>query len=363
MRRYAPLMQDTVRGAFTIFDEMDRRDLSFNSYTYMVKLASQVFGKFMMDLDLGHFSHLDAPFHPIVNGIIDLLALNKKVTARGNWYQYVPFGDPKRLKDAQRETYTVVQEAMNAANEDGGQDIPLSEAALRATSVLDCLLRGTDDQGEKLPGSLVLSNVMIVFSAGFTTTSSLLSWLLFSLVTYPGMQARLLQELVDHGISNAAVWSQNLANSMPFLNNFVKETQRLHNPAFQPGRTSKQEVILPGGYRLEPGSVVIPAIYSIHTHPDLWQDPLKFNPDRWDTDDVKNRRRCAYVPFAHGPRGCIGFNFALQEVKIVLSELVFRYEFEREGLDAIQYDPDFQLIRPMNLYVRARRRTTWPEKS
>jgi hypothetical protein len=47
----------------------------------------------------------------------------------------------------------------------------------------------------------------------------------------------------------------------------------------------------------------------------------------------------------------------LLEVKILLSELVSRYEFTREGLEAIEYDPEFQLIRPLNFYVRAKKRT------
>ena len=61
------------------------------------------------------------------------------------------------------------------------------------------------------------------------------------------------------------------------------------------------------------------------------------------------------------PRSCIGFNFALQEVKTVFPTLLYRYEFVRAGDDPIEYDPNFQLIRPMNLYVRAKRRNQWPE--
>src|SRR5690606_24026534 len=95
----------------------------------------------------------------------------------------------------------------------------------------------------------------------------------------------------------------------------------------------------------------------------IWRDPFRFNTDRWDTDEVKNRHKCVYVPFATGPRSCIGFNFALLEVKILLSELIYRYEFVREGLEAIEYDPEFQLIRPLNFYVTGKRRTKWPAES
>ena len=137
----------------------------------------------------------------------------------------------------------------------------------------------------------------------------------------------------------------------------------MHNASFQPGRTTKTDVVLPGGYRLPANAVIVPALYAIHTNSEVWNDPFRFDPDRWLTEDVtKDRHRAAYIPFATGSRGCIGFNFALLEVKILLSELVYRYQFVREGVEATEYDPEFQLIRPLNLYVVARKRTEWPAK-
>jgi hypothetical protein len=60
---------------------------------------------------------------------------------------------------------------------------------------------------------------------------------------------------------------------------------------------------------------------------------------------------------------CIGFNFALQEVKVFLPKLVWRYQWMKEGETAVEYDPFFQLIRPVNLYVKTQRRTDYPSKS
>jgi hypothetical protein len=60
---------------------------------------------------------------------------------------------------------------------------------------------------------------------------------------------------------------------------------------------------------------------------------------------------------------CIGFNFALQEVKVFLPKMVWRYQWMKEGETAVEYDPFFQLIRPVNLYVKTQRRTDYPSKS
>lgn len=143
-------------------------------------------------------------------------------------------------------------------------------------------------------------------------------------------------------------------DSPSYFDCLVKETQRPHNASFQPGCTTKTDVVLPGGYRLPADSVIVPD--AIHTSPEVWRDPFRFDPDRWTSDAVKNKHRCTYIPFVTGPRGCIGFDLALLEVKILLSELVTPYKLSREGLDTVKYDPEFQLIRPLHFYVRAKKR-------
>ncbi|KAK6068754.1 cytochrome p450 [Seiridium cupressi] len=364
VRHYTPLMQSCVRSSFKIIDEMDEKGEAWNVYQYMVKLASQTIGKFALGKDFGHMDSVDAPTHPLVSNIVNLLSLNKKVTTRGDWYRSLPFGDAAKLKEVQRITYGMLEEAIEKAPSAGNMEgLSLNDAALRAACVADYLNHAVDETGQHFPKGLVLSNMLVVTAAGYTTTSSMLSWMVYVLVTYPQIQDKLLQELVDYDISIDTAWTPDLAHSLPYLDKVIKEAQRLHNASFQPGRTTKTEVVLPGGYRLPKDSTVIPALYAIHTNPEVWKDPMRFDPDRWDTEEVKQRHRAAYIPFATGPRGCIGFNFALLEIKILLSELLYRYDFSREGFEAVEYDPEFQLIRPLNLYVTAQRRTSWPKKS
>lgn len=363
VRHYTPLMQSCARKSFPVFDELDSRGEAWNVYQFMVKLASQTIGHFSLGMDFGHFDSVDAKLHSMVTNVVTVLGLNKKVTSRGEWYRHLPIGDAARLKKVQKETYHQLQEAVDKAADSGIKNLPMNEAAIKAGCVADYLKNAVDENGEHFPEGLLLSNMLVVTGAGYTTTSTLMSWLIYCIVTYPGIQDKLLQELVDYGIGPDTEWIPDLAHGLPYLDKMVKETQRLHNASFQPGRTTKTEVIVPGGYRLPADSVMIPALYAIHTNPELWRDPFRFDPERWDTEEVKNRHRCTYLPFATGPRGCIGFNFALLEVKILLSELIYRYEFSREGIEAVEYDPEFQLIRPLNFYATAKRRTAWPSKT
>ncbi|KAJ4185291.1 hypothetical protein NW767_012937 [Fusarium falciforme] len=363
VRHYAPTMQKTVEKAYEVFDLLDEREEAWNVYQYMLKLGAQAVAKLTLGLDLEHFSSVDAPVHEIVHLIADMLSLNKKVTSRGNWYASLPFGDPKALRDKKAALEHMVEERIQQAKAGGIEDLPLQDAALRATDMIDYALRATDNKGERLPKSSLTWALVVATGAGFTTTSSLLSWLIYGLVTYPDVQDKLLQELIDHGFSDDMEVTSDFTDGLVYLDYYIKETQRRHNPSFQPGRTSKVDLILPGGYKLPKDSVMIPALHHIHNNPEFWDNPAKFNPDRWGTDEVKNRHKAAYLPFGTGSRMCIGFNFALQEIKIFLPKLIYRYRFRKDGSDVTEYDPMFQLIRPNNLYVRAEKRTKLPPKS
>ncbi|KJZ78522.1 hypothetical protein HIM_01913 [Hirsutella minnesotensis 3608] len=361
VRHYAPQMQNTVEQAFPVFDELDKNGEAWNVYQYMLKLGSQAVGKLVLGMNFQHFESVDSPLHEMVLNIAQYLQLNKKIASMGSWYGALPFGDPKKLRTTRARGRELITESIARASK-GKEDLELQDAALKAENVVDYCLRATDSKGNKLPPSQFTESLLVATAAGFTTTSSLLSWLIYSMIQYPGMQDRLLQELIDNGWDETTQATAESTAKLTFLDKFIKETQRRHNPSFQPGRTAKVDMILPGGYKLPKDSVVIPALHHIHNS-NLWDNPKKFDPDRWDTEAVKNRPMGMYMPFAIGPRSCIGFNFALQEVKIFLTKLVYRYKFSLAQDGAIDYDPYFQLIRPNNLYVRAERRAKWPPKT
>ncbi|KAJ6148001.1 hypothetical protein N7497_009983 [Penicillium chrysogenum] len=357
VRHYAPTMQKAVEDSFKVFDDFDKQGEAWNVYQYMLKLGSQAVGKLTLGLDFQHFSTRDAQLHEMVHLIAGVLSLNKKISSKGDWYGKLPFGDPKRLKDMKVRVEEIVGETIKQAERGGIEDLPLQDAALKASNMVDYAIRATDNKGEKLPQGSLIWALVVATGAGFTTTSSLLSWLIYGLVTYPGMQEKLLQELIDNDIDENTTITADVTDRLVFLDN--ADIIQVFNRGELPRLTS----CFRGRYKIPKDSVILPALHHIHNNPDLWDNPNQFDPDRWDTDEVKGRHKAAYIPFAMGPRMCIGFNFALQEIKVFLPKLIFRYKFTREGNEPIEYDPMFQLIRPNNLYVRAEKRVKWPAKS
>lgn len=161
---------------------------------------------------------------------------------------------------------------------------------------VDYLARAVDNNGERLPAENMIPGTLVATAAGFTTTSSLLSWLIYSLTTYPGIQARLLQELIDHNIDSETSITADQIAEMTELDKFVKETQRRHNPSYQPGRTAQRDCVLPKGYRVPKGTVIIAAIHHIHNNPKVWNNPDLYDVDRWTPDTLKEKPKASYIP-------------------------------------------------------------------
>ncbi|KAF4218840.1 hypothetical protein CNMCM6805_004623 [Aspergillus fumigatiaffinis] len=331
VRHYAPLLQRSVEKAFMVLDTFDENGEALNVYHLAAKLASQVICQLVLCVDLHHFDAVDSPMHRIIVLLQRYLTLNRRVQTKGAWRLLA-------LKNTRKELYGLIEQAVLACrNHDGTTDnLPIQTAALHASYLVDYLARATEERGCKLSDEYILSNTLALVGAGFVTSSAFISWLIYSLVTYPGQQDRLLQELVNHGATHHKKWSYDEIQAMPFLDAFVKETQRMHSPSFQPARNVKKDVVLSGGSALPQESILIPSIPHLHRHVAYW-------------DNVDDRGSQKSAPE--------------REVKVALAESVYRYEFVNATDEAIEYDPDFIVIRPLNFYIRAIRRSIWPARS
>jgi len=359
---FMPLIQDATQSIFPAFDQLAEENLAINVYQYMFKLAAQIIWRVVLNQDLKHFESPKTPPSLPIRLFGQYLSLMKKASLQPQWVKYLPFGGPAKLKSVRQQVLQVTEQAMDASVKKDGPSLSLSdpEAMKSAICVADFLYRAADKTGTRLSQDLVLANVVVTCGAGFTTSSSLLSWALYALVRYPGNQERLFDEVSRQRCNSDSgkSWTYDEIHGMKFLDCFVKEVLRLHSPSFQTARNAKQDAVLPGGYFIPKGSIVIACFPSIQKNPAHWDNPLRFDPDRWMEKGfaTQQARQGSYTPFAAGGRGCMGFTLALTQVKIVLAELVYRYEFQDESLEPIIYDPEFLVVRPLNFYAGITRR-------
>ena len=104
------------------------------------------------------------------------------------------------------------------------------------------------------------------------------------------------------------------------------EAMRLYPPVWLTQRRSLQEDVL-CGYRIPAGITIAITQFVTHRHPEFWDNPESFDPERFSAERAKGRHDYAYFPFSGGGRQCLGKNLALLESQIILAMLLQRYRF------------------------------------
>jgi len=188
--------------------------------------------------------------------------------------------------------------------------------------MLSMLIEARDEAGGKLSEDELIGHAGVIFAAGHETSSNALSWTLFLLTEHPRILAELCDELRAQ-LHGDAPTPGDLAQ-LPLLDRVVKESLRLFPPAPLNHRITARAAEL-GDYRIPAGTEILSSIYHTHRMPELYPQPLCFNPDRWLNFEPGPY---AYNPFSAGPRMCIGAAFALFEIKVVLAILLQRFRLE-----------------------------------
>ncbi|KAF8133597.1 cytochrome P450 monooxygenase [Mycena galopus ATCC 62051] len=333
MHNYVRTMDHTASRLIKCFDELLGRGKSFEAFPWGLRAAAQTIGEVGVAIDFNLLDSADSSVADVFVMLGENFRLAQTLFRRGSIYRALPNPERKAQKANERK---LVRQVLR---EGSSKDMPYQEAAVSTNSLLDYMLHATDEEGQKMDVSLVHSNVLTFLAAGQVTTSSALSWLWFCLATFPAQARKLYASLIVAGLrADKEITAEELAK-LEYLDWFIKETQRLYNPAFQPTRQAQKDVIMPGGILVPKGAQVTVALHPLMVNPEHWKDPLTFDPDRWGTEEVRKRHKHVYIPFAAGGRGCIGFNFALQEIKIILSRVVLNFQIENTTEGAVIYDP------------------------
>ncbi|KAJ3259717.1 Cytochrome P450 4d2 [Boothiomyces macroporosus] len=141
-------------------------------------------------------------------------------------------------------------------------------------------------------------------------------------------------------------------NNLKYLDNTLKEAQRLHPVVSQVFRAAKEDTQVLG-YNIKKGTRCGIFIRGLHLDGKLFKNPLEFNPDRWNGPIVPG----SFMPFSDGPHNCIGQKMAIIEAKIIMIGLIQKFEFlldpefEYEGMQSITYS----LNKPMIISVKERK--------
>ncbi|MCB9737333.1 MAG: cytochrome P450 [Deltaproteobacteria bacterium] len=175
-----------------------------------------------------------------------------------------------------------------------------------------------EDDGRAMSDEDVRDEVMTLFVAGHETTANALSWSLYLLARHPDVAERLAAE-ARAALDGRAPTLADLP-ALPYALQVFKEAMRLYPPAYMVGREATADVTV-AGHAIPKGATILLSIWGLHHREDFFPVPERFDPDRFAPDREAQIPKGAYLPFADGPRVCVGNHFALIEGQVVLAHL------------------------------------------
>lgn len=189
----------------------------------------------------------------------------------------------------------------------------------------------------------LVNQLMTFLAAGHETTASAMAWAVYLLCKHPNVQKRLREEVraeLPALTDRTRQITSTEIDRLPYLNAVLNETMRVFPPVPLTLREAATDTTIMGHFIPAHTTVVI-CPWAVNTSADLWgDDARKFNPERWmgpgRTNNGGAESNYAITTFLHGPRSCIGKDFAKAEFACLVAGLVGRFEIELE-------DPNWEL--------------------
>ncbi|CAH2093559.1 unnamed protein product [Euphydryas editha] len=189
--------------------------------------------------------------------------------------------------------------------------------------------------------NLLIAQCIMFFGAGFETTSTTLTFLLYELSKNQKAQRRVIEEVDDYYKRHDGKIEYDCLKELPFSQACVNETLRLYPVLGVVTREVSEEYTLPTGLQLEKGTRVHVPVFYMHRNPKHFPEPDEFRPERFYGDEEKNIIPYTFMPFGEGSRICIGLRFAKMPLGAAILTIFKNYRVElAEGMPLkLDFDP------------------------
>ncbi len=268
------------------------------------RLAMRSLGRSILGLDVNEFGNEIAQNMHVASAYATDRALRPMRAPR-----WLPTPPRRRARAAVATMRRATRDILRACRADPTRDAPLVHALIAATD---------PDTGRPLSDEAIANELLIFMLSGHDTTATMLTYALWQLGHHPDMQDRVAAEVAE--IGDRELTPEDVPR-LGYTAQVLNESLRLCPPAAGVGRLALGDIAV-DGYRVEAGSIVAVAITALHRDPALWERPLLFDPDRFSPENSANRDRWQFIPFAAGPRSCIGEHFAMLVTTLALATVV-----------------------------------------
>ncbi|HEY1291804.1 MAG TPA: cytochrome P450 [Chloroflexota bacterium] len=334
MAGYLPLMQRVIADRTTEWIKQDTIDLMVEAreITFDVAAAALVGLRSGPEVDW-----LRERFYVLLRGGDTRMNPDEDLDLNAHWERMIQRQIEAR-DDLQKKLLELIETRRSATS-------------VEQEDVLGMLVRAHDDAGHRLSDEQLLAHVNILLVAGHETTTTLGAWVLYVLAGQPEYAARIEAELTSV-LGDAPITSGAL-HRLPFLSAVIRETGRLHSPVLLLPRGVLSDFEF-AGRRVTAGTPVFLAIAAGHRIPSIWDDPERFDPDRFLSPREEDRRTpYALATFGGGPRICLGINFAQLEVMALIAHVQRHYRLSHVSEEPIREFGGLLPALPDGIPVRA----------
>ena len=320
------IMQDSLADSLRDFDAQIRRG-PVDIYPRLMKItfamvARSLFGARLKEEDIDLVSHT-------ICTVQEFIVRQTLQPYLNPWFAIS--GELRRREDMRTRADAVLLEYIKKRrNEPPGQDL------------LQTLMDARYSDGEGMSDQLILSESMQLLVAGHETSSNALSWLFYLLSSRPDCLEKVRQEF-DSVLGEAPLGYADVPK-FEFTTQVICEGLRLYPPFWMIDRMAVADDRV-GDLDIPSGSTVIVHVYGAHHAPRYWQNPETFDTERFTKANDKLRTPGTFLPFGAGPRGCIGGNYAMLQILMILSDLLRKYDFQLVPGQAIEARP-MVILRP-----------------
>jgi cytochrome P450 len=227
-------------------------------------------------------------------------------------------------------------------------------AGRRRFDFTQMLMESVDPEtGQGMSERELLDEILTLVVAGHETTASALNWTWWLLAQHPDVEHRLHGEHDRVGDLGHASYDD--LGRLPYTLAVIQESMRLYPPGWLLTRRSIGPDRL-GGYPVPPGTDVFISPFVVHRHPAIWDNAGAFDPDRFRDGRAAARHRFAYIPFAAGPRHCVGENFATFEMMLHMNGALRRFQLRPLAHGPVALEARINLRPAQDIYMRVETR-------
>jgi cytochrome P450 len=242
----------------------------------------------------------------------------------------LPFWGKHILVDTAKKLHQLIDESI--ADRRSGKSLSMCFGQ----DLLDLLLSAVDDEGKSFSDEQIKDEAITFVLAGHETTSNLLTWALYILMLHEEI-LQACREEVDRVLPNGTVPTFEHLSDLQIIEAVLYETLRLYPavPVFSRHCIKEHTITSSNGelkLHIPVDTMIVVNTYVLHRREEYWPRPLEFDYKRWMRNPITGLKPklvhpFAYLPFAAGPRNCIGQNFAILEAKVILVMFVQRCTF------------------------------------